>query len=274
MIIKHLGHTDFNMIMECFLSSFENYYVKMPTDYNFYKERWNAARVDFNSSYGMFDGNQLVGFIIHAIDKRYGHHIAFNTGTGVIPEYRGQKIVKSIYEYAIPNLKRNGITKCALEVITENEKAIRAYKSIGFNICKHYKCYNGTISVGENHVSLKEVKFQDMNWDVLPNQEFYSWDNYNQCLSKGSYRYFQVLKEATISSYFVINSETGYISQLEVLNDSNDSWNDLFAAIYSINKTIKINNIDDRLISKIKAVESVGLINSVNQYEMELSLSS
>ena len=104
MIVKHLGHTDFNTIMACFLSAFENYFVKMPTDPKYYKQRWKAAKVNFNLSYGMFDNDKLVGFIINAIDERYGEYIAFNTGTGVIPEYRGQKIVKSIYLNRILNI--------------------------------------------------------------------------------------------------------------------------------------------------------------------------
>ena len=107
MIITHLGHTDFNVIMECFLSSFEGYFVKMPTDYNYYKQRWKAAGVNFELSYGMFDDDKLVGFIIHAIDERGGALTAFNTGTGVIPDYRGKRIVKSIYNYAIPELLKN-----------------------------------------------------------------------------------------------------------------------------------------------------------------------
>ena len=105
MTVKHLGDTDFDTIMACFLSAFDNYFVKMPTDYNYYRKRWKASKVDFNLSYGMFDNDQLVGFIIHAIGRRHGEYIAFNSGTGVIPAYRGKKIVKTIYEFAIPELK-------------------------------------------------------------------------------------------------------------------------------------------------------------------------
>lgn len=101
MIVKHLGHTDFNVIMECFLSSFEGYFVKMPTDHDYYKKRWKAAKVNLELSYGMFDDNKLVGFIIYVIDEREGQLIAFNTGTGIIRDYRGKGIVKSIYDYAL-----------------------------------------------------------------------------------------------------------------------------------------------------------------------------
>ena len=139
----------------------------------------------------MFDKGKLVGFIIHAIDKRNGDYIAFNTGTGVVPEYRGTKIVQSIYEYAIPELKKEGITKCVLEVITENHKAINAYQGVGFNICKHLKCYNGTISLKEHNPQIIDTTYQNMNWNTLPNQKLYSWDNQNKCLENGNYNYYK-----------------------------------------------------------------------------------
>lgn len=271
MTVKHLGNTDFSVIMECFLLAFENYFVKMPTDYNYYKQRWKAAKVNFNLSYGMFDDDKLVGFIINAIDERQGDKIAYNTGTGVIPDYRGRKIVKSIYDYAIPELLKNGITKCLLEVITENYKAIKSYKGIGFKICKEFKCFKGRLFIkSQNDFTLKKVTYQDMNWSEFPNQNLYSWDNQKESLLKGQYDYFQVLNSNHIQSYFVMNSENGYVAQFEVLENSTKNLSALFSAIQSINQEIRINNIDNKLNQKIKAVESVGLKNTVNQFEMEL----
>jgi hypothetical protein len=75
-----------------------------------------------------------------------------------------------------------------------------------------------------------------------------------------------------IQSFFVINPLNGSIAQLEVFDQSELSWKTLFSAIRSLQTEVKINNIDDRLIAKIKAVESAGLKHTVNQYEMELVL--
>lgn len=274
MIVKHLGDTDFNTIMECFLSAFQNYYVPMPTDYNFYRQRWKAAKVDFNLSYGMFDEDQLVGFIIHAIDKRNGEHIAFNTGTGVIPEYRGKKIVKAIYEYAIPELKRHGITKSTLEVIIENEKAVKAYEGVGFKICKTFKCFAGELATEERQFELKKIVFHDMSWEQIPNQDKYSWDFHNRCLKNGNSEYYFVQSNTKEESFFAINPDNGTINQLEVLTHQKGNWERLLHAVQSISKQVRIINIDDRLSEKISAVKRAGLKNTVNQFEMELSFSS
>lgn len=273
MDIKTLGNIDFDEFLDCFLVAFENYFVKMPTDKNYYKARWEAASVDFNLSYGLFDNERLIGFIIHAIDQRNGVVTAFNTGTGVIPEYRGKGIVKSIYEFAIKDLEQKGIEKSTLEVITKNEIAIRTYKSIGFEIYKKYRCFNGTINL-ENYgaVDLEEIEFNKLDWENLPNQKFYSWDNQKESIQKGNYRFFRILKEKIIESFFVINPDTGYLAQFDLMSNSNEGWNRLFAGISQISDTIKINNIDEQLTKKIEYVNSIGLVNTVDQYEMKLNI--
>ncbi|GGI55961.1 GNAT family N-acetyltransferase [Winogradskyella haliclonae] len=271
MIVRHLGYTDFTVIMECFLSAFENYFVKMPTDYDFYRERWNASGVRYDMSYGMFDSDKLVGFIIHAVDERQGYLTAYNSGTGVLPEYRGQRIVKSIYDYAMLELIKSGVAKCQLEVITENVKAIKSYEGIGFEIYKHYRCFKGEISSNsKDDFELKKVLHHEMNWDAFSNQNVYSWDNQKESLIKGNYDYYEVHAKNILQSYFIMNSKSGYIAQFEILEDSVSQWQNLFSAIYSINSNIRINNVDDRLVRKVEALELEGLQNSVNQYEMKL----
>ncbi|WP_062058291.1 GNAT family N-acetyltransferase [Aquimarina longa] len=273
MEVKNLSAIDFSILMNCFLKAFENYYVKMPTDHEYYKKRWQMANVRLELSYGMFDKDHLVGFIINAIDERNGNLIAFNTGTGVLPEYRGQRIISTIYKHAISELKTDGITKCRLEVITENTIAIKVYEFIGFKIIKSYKCYNGAVIL-KNELTdfeLKKVNATYFDWATL-SQDKYSWDNHIKTLKKGNYHYYTILVHNKPESYFVIHPENGYVAQFNILNTTTDSWNRLFAAIRSISETIKINNVDEQLTSKITALNHIKLKNTVNQFEMELNL--
>jgi len=272
MTVKNLSKISLDEIIECFLVAFENYFVKMPSDRNYYEERWRAANVDFNFSYGMFDNEKLVGFIIHAIDKRAGILTAFNTGTGVIPEYRGKKIVKSIYTYALKDFKTRGIQKTTLEVITKNDIAIGSYKSIGFKVCKEYKCFAGDIKIDHaDSIDLKELAVQNINWEKLPNQQFYSWDFQKETLLKGNYKFFQVLYNNQPESYFIINPENHYLAQFDILNTENEAWSRLFSAIKEISATIKVINVDNRLSDKLGILSLIGLEGLVDQYEMELN---
>ncbi len=273
MTVKPLTHIPFNTIITCFLNAFEHYFVKMPVDPDYYKKRWEAAKVNFDLSYGMFDDEKLTGFIIHGIDNRNGRRIAFNTGTGVLPEYRGRKIVKSIYEYALPDLAQKGITASVLEVIKENEVAIKAYKSVGFTICKHYKCFKGKINPENNHpVHLKEIDPKAMDWNSLDNQHTYSWDNHSNSVKEGNYRYFQSWHQEYLESYVIMTPLNGYIAQFDLLKPGEGAWERLFSGIRSISETVRINNVDERLTEKINCLKAIGLENTVDQYEMELRI--
>ena len=273
MKVKKISNISLDNLLDSFLLAFENYFVKMPSDRNYYKERWEAAKVDFNLSYGMFDKDKLVGFIIHAIDKRSGVYTAFNTGTGVIPGYRGKRIVKSIYEYALKDLWLNGIEKSTLEVITKNDIAIRSYESIGFKVCKKYKCYDGEIKIEKKDAfELKEIELKNIDWEKFPNQQFYSWDFQKETILERNYLAFQVLNNKEIESYFIISPQNLYLAQFDLLNDENKGWNRLFSAIKKVSGTIKVINVDERLKDKLDILSLVELENTVDQYEMELKI--
>ncbi|MEN3324943.1 GNAT family N-acetyltransferase [Mariniflexile soesokkakense] len=273
MEINNLSKTPMEVIVNCFLESFKNYYVEFPKDKDYFKQRWEMSNLNYSLSYGMFDNNELVGFILHGIENRHNHLTAFNLGTGVVPGYRGKKITKAIYEFAIPDLMFSGVTKCQLEVIKENSFAIRAYTSIGFDITKGYKCFAGEIIKKDDYLyEVKEVNIQDFNFDLTSNQKLYSWENQIESVRRGNFNAFQVMNGSQVESFFIINRENGYIPQLEVIIDTDESWNRLFSAIRSISKTIKINNVDEQLVSKIYYLEKFGLKNTIDQYEMEFFL--
>lgn len=271
MTIKSLEYVSFNQLMDCFLKAFENYFVKMPTDHEFYRERWKRAKVRYDLSFGMFHEEKLVGFIINAVDHRNNEFIAFNTGTGVIPAYRGQRIVQKLYDFAFPILKAAGITLCSLEVITKNKKAIKAYEGVGFHITKTLKCYGGKLSLINNGeiIELKKVSASYFDWKALE-QHHYSWDNHIKSVGIGGYEFYVVQSNNENKAYFIINPVNGYIAQFDVFEEGEHNWHLLFLAIQSVSDTIKINNVDARLTTKVDFLNKIGLKNTVDQYEMEL----
>jgi len=273
MIVKNLSATPFDDIVNCFLQAFDNYYVEFPKDPEYFKKRWEMSNIDYSLSFGMFDDKKLVGFILHGIDFRANHKTAFNLATGVIPDYRGRKITKTIYEFAIEELKKNGITKSQLEVITKNHFAIQAYENIGFKIVKNYKCFAGDIILNNGlPYALKEISNIEHYLIDLPNQSIYSWENQMESIENGEFKWYQVLNDDQVESFFIINDKTGYIPQLEVLKETEDTWNRLFSAILGISSKVKINNVDERLTSKIDNLKKAGLKNTIDQFEMELYL--
>lgn len=270
MEVRNLKDVEFSKIIESLLSAFENYYVPMPQNEEYYEKRWKAAKVDYAMSYGAFDDDKLVGFIIHGIDKRNGKLTAFNTGTGVIPEYRGKRLVKTIYDFALSDLHQKGVEKTSLEVIQENERAVKAYKSVGFKVCKNYLCFSGDLNIDKpKECELVAANLSEVDWSSLPFQEYYSWDFQKESILEAGYDFYYVNAQGKSVAYFILNPANNYIIQFDVLNDESQSWDYLANGISQLAPTIKIINIDDRHTDKLKFVEQLGLKNIINQYELE-----
>ena len=177
-----------------------------------------------------------------------------------------------MYDFALFDLKRNGVTKSRLEVIKANEYAIRAYSSIGFQITRHYKCFSGTIRLSEPlPFELIETAIADFDFGLIPDQRDYSWENRKESIQGGDFMCYQVLNGSTVEAVFIIN-KLGYIPQFEVFMEGDEAWTRLFSAINSISEKIKINNVDERFKSKIKQLQNFGLNNTIDQYEMELPI--
>lgn len=78
--------------------------------------------------------NKIVGFSrcegIYL--KRFSHKVEF--GVGVLKDFWGYGIGKNLLKESITWADSNGITKITLNVLETNDKAIKLYKKLGFEI--------------------------------------------------------------------------------------------------------------------------------------------
>ncbi|BDS14849.1 GNAT family N-acetyltransferase [Aureispira anguillae] len=274
MHISNLSNTNLEDIVFAILMAFDGYFVTMPSDVAYWSNRFQCARVDWEYSYGMFDkDNNLIGFIINGIDYIGGDLVAFNTGTGVISKYRGQRIVDQLYQYALPLLKIRGISICALEVIQKNDRAVHVYKRIGFSIAKSYRCFKGKLPLSLYQTSIKAVDLETIK--TAP-QHFYAWDNVNAALlkaSKGIYECYEVLNKGETVGFFVVNPISGHLPQFEIYNTQEPKhWALIFDGIAQCTRNVSINNVNAQRTVLVEQLEALNLTNSINQYEMELRI--
>lgn len=277
MQIKNLTHISFDAIVDCFNESFADYFVNIKLPASFWKKRWASDRVDFSLSFGMYDKGKLVGFILNGIGVHNGEKTAFNAGTGVIPSYRGQRIVKQLYAHALPVFIENKIEICILEVIQENIKAIRAYQSVGYEIIKNYKCFSGEIE--EKAIDSSPFLFEKIkapNWGKYKplNDRGHSWGNSKSSIEIAKeYDCWEMTNNTELIGYFIVHPTSGTITQLEV---ENQDWSKYGAALFNkiatIQSKVKINNLDEKDYAKIEYLQAVGLKNTIDQYEMKLKI--
>ncbi len=271
LLIKPLDHTPVFQIVNCFNLAFADYFVPFHVSEAYMKERWRGSRVNFSLSFGAFDKNKLVGFIITGVDQWYGKQTAYNAGTGVIPSYRGQKIVAKLYEQLIPALRANGIQHSVLEVICENEKAIRTYQNAGFEIIRRLHCVGGKIST-----SIELGKGIEIRREPLPDWEAYAklpsypacWDNHKNAIviQQDNFEFLTLYRQEELLAYLIWKPEKSYIAQFA--HQKLKYGLQLFSQIKKQSPSIKINNIDANDKGNLELIETIGLQKVVDQWEM------
>jgi ribosomal protein S18 acetylase RimI-like enzyme len=272
--IKNLASTTIESIVGCLSKSFSDYFVPMSSDIEYWRARFQVARIDLSLSFGCFDKGELAGFILIGIDQHEGYLTAYNGGTGVVPEYRGKHIVDKLYEHALPLFKNAGIERCTLEVIDKNLRAITVYERIGFTKTKTLHCYRGMLNADPSLSTITQIDLSVIDKPELQEPQFLSWDHtINGLKAAGDmYSVYALNHTSGPGGFFVINRANGYIAQwgnFEV-DSSNYDWNSLVASVNKIATTIKTNNVDSRRTGLRQSLERNGLENFINQFEMEL----
>ena len=263
-------------ITVCFNEAFSDYFMKFSATESYLQKRWKGAGVDFSLSVGVMDDGKLVGFIVNGIRDFNGLKTAFNTGTGVIPSHRGNGFTEKMYQFLAPKFTKNGIQSLSLEVIQENEKAIHVYEKVGLKIIRGLYCYGGEIKV-ELPKSTQDLVFKKLEtpeWDVFKSFCDFepAWDNKNIAIKtcKEFLSFYGVEKNNELIAFAIIKDKDLYISQFGVHPDFRNQGvgKFLFSHLSTLYSSVKIINVDASAVSVIKFIESVGLKNSVNQYEM------
>ncbi len=269
-VIKNLTHSSITELVECLLESFKGYFVPMPSDVSFWKARFKHARVDYSLSWGAYDDQKLVAFIIHAVDHQEGQLCAYNTGTGVLPSYRGQGLVDTLYETGMPKLKERGVERCFLEVICENQRAIKVYERIGFERQHRLYCFKGTLAERTDAPTIQKTELSELEARHVKNH--YSWDNQFASIKRAGkihQCYYIMTANEEAMGYFIINPRSGYISQVESFTGD---WAPIFNAIGSYFRNFKINNIHSDRIELIQFLQYSGMENTINQYYMTMDM--
>lgn len=267
MQIRTLSNTTLQQVVDCLYESFQGYYVPVTDDINYWRKRLTVANYQPDISVGVFKGEELVAFVLHCTGDKNGISTAYNTGTGVLPAYRGNAWVDKMYDYILPQIKERGIQQCTLEVIAENERAIKVYERIGFTKTYFMKSYAGELTSSENKVSIKKLDMQEL--DKISSQTHYSWDFRNAAvMCNESYDLYSLSMEEADLSYFIIDREKGTLAQIESSN-----YPQLLSAISQVATNVRMINIDESRKDLISAMESIGWNNIINQWEMKMDLS-
>ena len=163
MDFKLLTPSDFDEVRIALKAAFSTYSIQLDTSEKALFERFTRVNVSYPHSGAFYEGNKMVGFILHGIGERNGKKVAYNAGTGVIPEFRGQQLTEKMYANLIDMLIKNNFSEIVLEVIDTNESAVKIYDKIGFKKTRLLNCY-----IQNDDFEMGNKKTNDLDTMIVP----------------------------------------------------------------------------------------------------------
>ncbi len=223
--IKQLTNVSMEVIYKASVNAFSDYVEPFDITIDQFRYMIERRGCDLNLSFGAFSGTELVGFTLNGVGNWYGKRTAYDTGTGIIKEYRKQGIATKMFEESLPVLRSNGIEFYLLEVIRTNTKAFELYKKAGFKVIRELDYYD--IEKNELRLHTKdlsdEFEFREIrnpDWQLMKTfWEFEpSWQNCIDSINRKLkyFKIFGVFKNETLAGYGIIEPTTGDIPQLAI----------------------------------------------------------
>jgi ribosomal protein S18 acetylase RimI-like enzyme len=136
MIIKPLSLCSFQTALDVWNRGFAGYFVDMTLSFDSFLTRISSDGIAPEHSFVAFIDEQPIGFVLNAFREERGKKLAWNGGTGVDPEFRGQGIAGRLLNAAIDLYQSQGVDLALLEAISSNAAAISLYRKFGYEVAE------------------------------------------------------------------------------------------------------------------------------------------
>jgi len=278
---KTLEGIDIEILHKAFLNAFKDYQVNMEISLLKFNELLISRGYNSKISMGAFENEELVGFVFNGLRKWNGKPTAYDTGTGVVSEYRKQGITSNLMLNIKDLLKSKEIHQYLLEVIKTNTNALELYKKQGFEIVREFECFrlDKNLFEANSDCNIYQQQVTSLNWDLFPKIWDFnpSWQNSIDSIAvkKDKLHCINVKINDEVVGYGIIDKTTGDIPQIAVHNDYRRR------GIANSIITELINNTDSNKISVLnvnknstlaKFLHYLNFEHFIDQYEMMLTL--
>jgi ribosomal protein S18 acetylase RimI-like enzyme len=268
--IKSISNINLDKLLEVYNESFKDYISPFKISKEQFQAKIVSDKIDLNFSFGIYDSNYLIGFILHSLNKE--QKTAYNAGTGIVSNARNKGHLTKSYEILKSTLSKNGITNLVHEVRVLNEIGIKAYQKNGFKINRELAVYIGDIS--ENYLSNSisiiksntktEFKIFIKDFDYSP-----SWLNSLEQIDFTTVDVYLAKNEEKFLGFMIYKPQSKRLIQIFVLKEYRrlKIGTKLLQHIRSINQRLLVANVHNNTETK-NFFESNGLKQKFIQYEM------
>ncbi len=272
-------------IYQCFSEAFSDYIVKVQLSFEKFQRIMVRNGVDLKFSIGAYDGDNLFGFILNGIGTWNNTPTVYDSGTGIIKEYRGKKHSKKMFEALKQKLVENNFSQYLLEVIQTNKPAYSLYSNQGFKVKRELSCFgigkeNFECQV-DSEVDLYFGRISSLDWKVVTT--FWnappSWQNSIPAIERVSdlFEKIGVYLDSNLIGYGIFDPQSGEIVHIAVKKDMRRKGVGSMLLHKISTETegsshMRILNIDKKDQETIDFFKRNKFINDVDQYEMILNL--
>ncbi len=215
---RFLSEDRISEIFATFLKAFSDYAV----DVSYMNEKNMLTRaikngVDFESSVGVYADGSMVGFTLVGVERWKGILAAFDIYTGIIKPYRGKGIAGKMFNFITPRLKEKGVEKFFLEVLQENEPAVRAYKKTGFVLTRELVCFELDTNTFNNSIKPSlPIKIKPVSQENI--SEYDQWLDWEPSWENSLSSIGRIPDEVVLFGAKADNEEIGIIVYYPALN--------------------------------------------------------
>ena len=251
-------------LAECFNLAFSDYEQPIRFTPESLKYYLTASAVNLSLSFGAFQDEQIVGFILNSSGIYNHESVVFDAGTGVIPEHRGKKVFSGLFEYTAEQLRQQGITKYYLEVLQSNHHAVSIYSKKGFSVRRAYSVLTASGSCRDWDDRIAAAPYQDFaafdaRFSVEPSFE-HTTDTINQ--NPGLYEVLYLNDRA----YCIYAKRHGEILQMHY--NELDALKEVMTALIHRYPSAMAKNVDCACQDVIQMLMELGFVEITKQYEM------
>ncbi|MEM6642678.1 MAG: GNAT family N-acetyltransferase [Bacteroidota bacterium] len=271
---RSLSTADVKPLYQTFKAAFSDNFVKLqPSEREFIYRISKKIKVENDISAGAFDGEEMIGFILHSSNVYQGIPTAYNGGTGVLPGFRNQSIAEEIYAHLIPKIQSRFLARILLEVVEQNDYAVKLYEKIGFQFKRRMLCFKQLHKIDflKDSSNTEEATIEELDFSFADFEP--SFIDHEAHLKGSDERTLVCKIDGAIAGFIIFQPHLGRISQLAVntpCRGNNVGRSLIYGAQKYTDKKMTIMNIPEDQHHFHKFLKRCGFENQVNQFEMEL----
>ena len=283
LLVRSMASKDLSKMHKAFLAAFSDYPLRFEfTKKEFYKKFVEKLNINFGLSPAAFHGGDIVAFIFTSLACYDGRLTAYNGGTGVVPDFRGQRLTSKLYTFVLPLLKQQNVSQCILEVLTTNHRALRVYEAIGFEKARYFNCFKLPSTPGIKGALMSGIEiapctqpdwdlfasFNDIDTSFLDSQSLLQNNVTNEIIITA--------KHSDVTVGYTVYQPNGRISRIGV--DQKYRQRGIGSALISYafrdcaGRALTVINVNRENKSITRFLTGLGFVNEIDQYELKLML--